>query len=82
MAKAKAAGVYKAGKRSIDRARIAELKGQGLGATEIAKRLGIGRASVYGVLEGGAKRRGSATSSIDAEARPRHWSAGAPPRRG
>jgi DNA-binding IclR family transcriptional regulator len=27
------------------------MKGQGLGATEIAKALGIGRASVYRVLE-------------------------------
>jgi DNA-binding IclR family transcriptional regulator len=31
---------------------IRALKAEGLGATEIAKRLGIGRASVYRVLEG------------------------------
>jgi DNA-binding IclR family transcriptional regulator len=30
---------------------VRELKGQGLGATDIAKALGIGRASVYRVLE-------------------------------
>ncbi len=30
-----------------------ELKGQGLGATEIAGALGIGRASIYRVLEAG-----------------------------
>src|SRR5258705_778745 len=50
IAKAKAAGVYKGRPVSIDAARIAEvrrLKDQGLGASEIAKRLEIGRASVY-----------------------------------
>jgi DNA invertase Pin-like site-specific DNA recombinase len=36
---------------SIDAARVREMKVQGLGATEIAKTLGIGRASVYRVLE-------------------------------
>jgi DNA invertase Pin-like site-specific DNA recombinase len=51
IAKAKAAGVYKGRKPSIDPARVAELKAQGLGATEIAQRLGIGRASVYRVVE-------------------------------
>jgi DNA invertase Pin-like site-specific DNA recombinase len=34
-------------------ARVREMKAQGLGATEIAKALGIGRASVYRVLEAG-----------------------------
>jgi DNA invertase Pin-like site-specific DNA recombinase len=51
IAKAKAAGVYKGRPASIDAAKVFELKGQGLGATEIAKALGIGRASVYRVLE-------------------------------
>jgi len=46
-----AAGVYKCRKPSIDPARVRELKAQGLGATKIAKELGIGRASVYRVLE-------------------------------
>jgi transposase len=32
---------------------VRELKGRGLGVTEIAKMLGIGRASVYRVLEAG-----------------------------
>jgi len=53
IAKAKAAGKY-AGKgrpSSIDAAKVREMKTQGLGATEIAKALGIGRASVYRVLE-------------------------------
>jgi DNA invertase Pin-like site-specific DNA recombinase len=49
--KAKAAGVYKGRPASIDAAQVREMKKQGLGATEIAKSLGIGRASVYRVLE-------------------------------
>jgi DNA invertase Pin-like site-specific DNA recombinase len=51
IAKAKAAGVYKGRPASIDAARVREMKEQGLGATEIAKALKIGRASVYRVLE-------------------------------
>jgi DNA invertase Pin-like site-specific DNA recombinase len=50
IAKAKAAGVYKGRKPSIEPAEVARLKTEGLGAA-IAKRLGIGRASVYRVLE-------------------------------
>jgi DNA invertase Pin-like site-specific DNA recombinase len=49
IAKAKAEGVYKGRKPSINAKAIEELRAQGLGATEIAKRLGIGRASVYRV---------------------------------
>jgi DNA invertase Pin-like site-specific DNA recombinase len=49
---AKAAGVYKGRPASIDAARVRELKARGLGATEIAKALKIGRASVYRALEG------------------------------
>jgi DNA invertase Pin-like site-specific DNA recombinase len=37
-------------KRSIDPKTIADLKAQKVGATEIARQLGIGRASVYRVL--------------------------------
>jgi DNA invertase Pin-like site-specific DNA recombinase len=47
---AKARGVYKGRKPSIDHAEVRRLLEQGLGATEIAERLGIGRASVYRVL--------------------------------
>lgn len=47
---AKAKGIYKGRKRSIDRAAVQRLRNEGLGATEIARRLGIGRASVYKVL--------------------------------
>src|SRR5258705_13182287 len=50
IAKAKAAGVYKGRKPSIDRKAVAKLKAEGLGAAAIAKRLNIGRASVYRLL--------------------------------
>jgi DNA invertase Pin-like site-specific DNA recombinase len=53
IAKAKAAGVYKGRKPTISGAEIRKLKEDGLGATEIAKRLGIGRASVYRGLAAG-----------------------------
>jgi DNA invertase Pin-like site-specific DNA recombinase len=49
---AKAAGVYKGRPPSIKAGDVAALKAEGLGATEIAKRLNIGRASVYRVSEG------------------------------
>jgi DNA invertase Pin-like site-specific DNA recombinase len=48
--RAKAAGVYKGRKPSVDVARVRELKASGLGAAAIAKELGIGRASVYRAL--------------------------------
>jgi DNA invertase Pin-like site-specific DNA recombinase len=51
IAKAKAAGVYKGRPASIDAAQVCQMKEQGIGATEIAKMLGIGRASVYRTLE-------------------------------
>ncbi|TWA65905.1 DNA invertase Pin-like site-specific DNA recombinase [Azospirillum brasilense] len=50
IAKAKAEGVYKGRKPSIDAEAVTALKAQGVGASEIAKRLGIGRASVYRIL--------------------------------
>jgi DNA invertase Pin-like site-specific DNA recombinase len=50
IAKAKAEGVYQGRKPSIDRAQLRRLQSEGLGATEIAKRLGIARASVYRLL--------------------------------
>src|SRR5258706_15900476 len=45
IARAKAAGVYKGRPASIDAAQVRQMKAQGIGATEIAKALGIGRAS-------------------------------------
>ena len=52
IAKAKAAGVYKGRPPSVDSAKVAELKAQGFGPSQIARKLGIGRASVYRVLAG------------------------------
>ena len=49
IAKAKAEGKYRGRKASIDPAQIAALKAEGLGATAIAKKLGVARASVYRV---------------------------------
>jgi DNA invertase Pin-like site-specific DNA recombinase len=51
IAKAKAAGVYKGRPASIDAGQVRAMKAQGLGASEMAKALKIGRASVYRVLE-------------------------------
>jgi DNA invertase Pin-like site-specific DNA recombinase len=48
--KAKAAGKYQGRKRSIDRDKVREMKEEGLGASAIAKELGISRVSVYRVL--------------------------------
>ena len=44
---AKAKGVYKGRPATISPAAVAALKAEGLGASAIAKRLSIGRASVY-----------------------------------
>jgi DNA invertase Pin-like site-specific DNA recombinase len=51
IAKAKAAGIYKGRPPKISAAEIAKLKSEGLGPTAIADRLGIGRASVYRLME-------------------------------
>lgn len=48
--RAKEAGVYKGRKPTIDTGAVRALRDQGLGGSEIAKRLGIGRASVYRAL--------------------------------
>ena len=56
---AKARGVYKGRKPSIDPAEVRRLReAEGLGPSAIARRLGIGRTSVYRVLGAG----GSATA--------------------
>jgi DNA invertase Pin-like site-specific DNA recombinase len=51
IARAKAEGVYKGRPASIDAAKVRAMKAEGIGATEIAKALKIGRASVYRALE-------------------------------
>jgi len=52
IAKAKAKGVYKGRKPRIDADQVRALKIQGIGPAEIARRLCIGRASVYRMLKG------------------------------
>ena len=47
---AKAAGVQFGRKRTIDRAKLLELKNSGMGGTELAKAMGIGRSTVYKIL--------------------------------
>ena len=49
--KAKANGVYKGRPAKLPRDQVIELRDQGFGATEIAKKLGMGRASVYRLLK-------------------------------
>jgi len=52
IAKAKAAGVYKGRKPTVDPTEVKRLRTEGLGASAIAQKLGIGRASVYRALNG------------------------------
>ncbi|WP_404408405.1 recombinase family protein [Pseudidiomarina marina] len=49
--KAKQRGVYKGRKKSVDRDKVLELRQQGVKKMQIAKKLGIGRATVYRILE-------------------------------
>ncbi|MGO4705857.1 recombinase family protein [Microvirga sp. 2MCAF38] len=48
---AKVKGIYKGRPASIDPVKVRELRNQGLGASAIARRLQIGRASVYRTLK-------------------------------
>ena len=48
--RAKAAGVYKGRRPSVDCAQVRSLREEGVGPSEIARRLKIGRASVYRAL--------------------------------
>lgn len=51
IAAAKAKGVYKGRKPSIDPAVVKQLAAEGVGPSEIAKRMGVARSSVYRFLE-------------------------------
>ena len=51
IAKAKAEGVYTGRKPTIDAAEVRRLSAEGVGASEIAQRLDISRASVYRILD-------------------------------
>lgn len=50
IAKAKAAGVYKGRKPSVPVGKVKEMRAGGIGASQIAKQLGIARSSVYAAL--------------------------------
>lgn len=50
--RAKAAGVYKGRKPSVDSPAVRELRKKGVSPTAIAKQLCISRASVYRALQG------------------------------
>lgn len=52
IAKAKAKGVYKGRKPSIDRGRVRSLREQGLSTYKIAAEMGISRMSVHRILNG------------------------------
>ena len=51
---AKARGAYKGRLRTVDRARVRELRAAGHGATAIARELGIGCATVYKLFKADA----------------------------
>ena len=67
IAKAKEKGVYKGRKPSIDINKVRELRESGMGATAISRELGIGRASVYRVLERKGIRETRMTKETDFE---------------
>ena len=47
IAKARQKGVYKGGKRRIDRERVTALRDEGLGPSAISERMGVSRMSVH-----------------------------------
>ena len=44
------AGVKFGRKRSVDREKLIEMRDAGMGATDISRNMGIGRATVYKIL--------------------------------
>ena len=72
IAKAKAEGKYK-GRKPTAQAKAADVKAlqaQGIGATEISRRLNIGRASVYRILRDPAERSDAKQQAHLLDARP------------
>ena len=53
IAKAKRSGIYKGGKRRIDRAAVHSLAAKGHGPSDIGRRLGVSRRQVYRILQEG-----------------------------
>ena len=51
IAKAKAKGIYKGRKATIDASNIVSMKERGIGASQIAREMGISRVSVYRALK-------------------------------
>lgn len=49
--KAKQKGVYKGGKKRVNRVRVLEMLEEGVGPSEIARALGVGRMSVYRIKQ-------------------------------
>ena len=50
IARAKRRGIYAGGKRRIDRDRVRRLSDEGVGASEVARQLGISRRQVYRIV--------------------------------
>ncbi len=59
IAKAKAKGLYKGRPKTVDDTKVLALKKAGLGATAIARELGIGRATVYKSLKNASSANAS-----------------------
>ena len=59
IAKAKARGVYKGRKPSVDVDRVQALQAEGLGPTAIAVQLGVSRSTVWRVLRDHPMQAGS-----------------------
>lgn len=62
--KAKAQGVYKGRPAKLDHSKIRELRSQGMGATEIAAKVGCRRAMVYKVLKAESPKGTSLLSTV------------------
>lgn len=70
IAAAKANGVYRGRKAKLTYNEVASLRGQGLGATEIAKRFGVTRQAVYKVLRSTGMDSDTASTSTNHDVQP------------